>query len=347
MKNPYVLAFFTIAALASWFGLEEFTIRSYVALLFGFFAFQVLLNDLLESYLIKKLKAKYFNFLIAPGTAVHEASHALVAKATGCDITKVSFFNPSQKNGVLGFVEYMQPVDRFQSMRSLVIGLAPFFGCGIFLIALLNYLALEHPGMQQIGPDLVDVGDISAMASTITLILAKLYQQLLYVNLADPAMILILYLEFSFALGSAPSPQDISDSFNTMLKYKLEALSMVLFVISAILLIEYGPGLSDYGSIVSANAILAFKWTILLLMLSSAMLLIAIPLTLLITETVEIKGVYKILPAALFVAIYFAARQFLDVPVETILIASGFVYVLSLFVLRHQEYFLNERTTNF
>jgi hypothetical protein len=347
MKNPYVLAFFAIASLASWFGLEGFAVRSYMTLLFGLFAFQVLLNDLLESYLIKKLKSKYFNFLIAPGTVVHEASHALVAKATGCDITKVSFFNPSQRNGVLGFVEYMQPVDRFQSMRSLVIGLAPFFGCGIFLIALLNYLALEHPGMQQIGPDLVNVGDVGAIASTVMLLLTTLYQQLLYVNLADPAMILILYLEFSFALGSAPSPQDISDSFNTMLKYKLEALSMVLFVISAILLIEYGAALSDYGNIVSAHAILAFNWMILLLLISSAMLLIAIPLTLLITETAEIKGLYKALPAALFVAIYLGARQFLDVPVETILIASVFAYVLSLFVLRHSEYFLKERTTNF
>jgi len=344
MKNPYVILIFALSAVTSWYALEGFSVRNYVALIFGLFAFQVLLNDLLESYLIKKLKAKYFNFIIAPGTVVHEASHALVAKTAGCDITKISFFNPWQRNGVLGFVEYMQPADRFQPMRSLVIGLAPFFGCGIFLIAILNYLALEHPGMHPIGPELINVGDTNAILSTITLLLTKLYEQIIYVNLSDPAMIIVLYLEFSFALGSAPSPQDISDAFKSVLKYRLEGLSMVLFIISAILFIEYAPGLWSYGSVFSAYAVLGLKWMILVLLISSAMLLISIPTSLVITETAEIKSIYKAIPPLLFLLTYFAATKFLDTPVETVLLASLFVYGISLFILRHPEYFLSERT---
>ncbi len=343
MKNIHISLFFALLAAVCWYLLESFSIRNYVSLIFAFFALQVLLNDFLESYLVSNLKSKYFNLVIAPGTIVHEASHALMAKVTGCDITKISFFNFSQKGGVLGYVEYAQPADGHQSVRSLLIGIAPFFGCGIFLIAILNYLALTHPQLGLVGPGMVDISSADRILSTINLILTRFYDQLLFLDLSNPAILVLLYLEFSFALGSAPSPKDISGAFDSFLENKLEAFSIALFILSAILVIEYAPQLWEHGNQITEPALAGLKWIIFILMLSSAMLLAAMPVSYIISETAEIGGVLKIIPPMLFVLAYFLMTRFLDVRVEIVLLSSLIAYLLSLFVLRHPEYFIKGR----
>jgi hypothetical protein len=343
MKNAHIAAFFAVLSAVCWFLLQDFSVRNYVSLLFALFALQVILNDLLESYLVSKLKSKYFNLVIAPGTIVHEASHALVAKLTGCDITKISFFNYSKKNGgVLGFVEYAQPADGHQSIRSLLIGIAPFFGCGIFLIAILNYLALSNPELGLVGPSLVEIGDADKIISSINLILARFYEQLLFLDLSNPAILFLLYLEFSFALGSAPSPKDISGAFDSLLENKLEAFSIALFVLSAVLVIEYAPQLWDQGDKISQPALAGLKWIILILMISLVMLLVAMPLSYVISENAEIRGIVKVIPPLLFLLAYFLMTRFLEMSAEIVLLSSAVVYLVPLFVLRHPEYFLKD-----
>lgn len=341
MKNLHISLFFALLAAVCWYLLADFSVRNYVALLFAFFALQVLLNEILESYLVSNLKSKYFNMVIAPGTIVHEASHALMAKITGCDITKISFFSFSQKNGILGYVEYAQPADGHQSIRSLLIGIAPFFGCGIFLIAILNYLALSHPQMDLVSPALVDISSAENILSSINLILTRFYDQLLFLDLSNPAVLLLLYLEFSFALGSAPSPKDISGAFDSFLENKLEALSIALFVLSAILVVEYAPQLWEHADKITEPAMAGLKWMILILMISSAMLLAAMPVSYILSENAEIRGVLKIIPPLLFISAYFLMTRFLETRVEIVLLSSLVAYLLSLFVLRHQDYFIS------
>jgi len=344
MKNIYVVMLFLALAAVSWYALEDYTIRYYIPMILALFSCQILLNDVLEVRIISKLKARYFNLVIGPGTVVHELSHALAAKMTGCSITRISFFNPGKGGEVLGYVEYEQPADRLQPMRSIIIGLAPFFGCGLFLAAILNYLALQHPGMDLVKPEIVNVGDAGSIISTMKVILTRFYDQLIRLDLSDPVILLLLYLEFSFALGSAPSPKDISEAFASLMRHKLEAFSMALFLISAILIIEYGPQLSENGKFITGPAILALKWMILVLMISASMLLVSIPVSYLIVQTAQIPGVLKVIPPALFLLAYFFmtkyAVDYAEITTEVALLSSALVFLVSLVLLRNPQVFI-------
>lgn len=328
MKSRIIL-FFSFFALISWYLLPDSPLRNYIPLIPILFAFQIMLNDLLEMYLANRLKAKYLNLVIAPGTAIHEFSHALMAKITGCRIKKISFFSPNQN--VLGFVEYTQPVDGFQLYRNLLIGFAPFFGCGVFLIAIFNYLAQQNPDIAVINPGLVEIETLDAILPTLLSVLGKFFEQLVYLDLSNPVILLILYLEFSISLGSVPSSKDFEDSFSSIARFKLQTLGLILLLASIILLMGYIPEFS--------LMILVFKWMILLLMISSSFLLILIPLAYLAVNIMEVHGVYKIIPPLSFILIYFFMTE-INSPREVTLISSTLFSLASLFILRHSGFFI-------
>ena len=341
MKYRYIIAFFAISAILSYLLLSELSIQPYITLMFALFTVQLSLNYVLEKYLGSELRNKYFNMIIAPGTVIHEASHALVAKMLGCEITNISFFS-AKNSGVLGFVEYTQPADRVKGVRSLLISFAPFFGCGVFLIAILNFLALNYPGMEQIGPGLVEVGSLNQFINTLEQIIARLYGQLLYLDLTNPALLIVLYLEFSFALGSAPSLQDIAGASKSILEYRLEALSMALLVVSVLLIIEYGPILDPSFSTLSEAALLSMKWFTLVLMISTIMLFASVPLSYIFVETAEIKGPLKIVPLVVFFIVYVFLAKFLAVGAVVTVATSVGAYLLSLLLIKKPEYFIRE-----
>lgn len=343
MNTLITASSFTLLALAIWFIFNGYVIRNHLSIIFILLTLQIILNNLLESYLQKRLKMKYYHLIIAPGTIIHEASHALVAKASGCDITKTSLYNPNQRNGILGFIEYAQPVDRLQPLRNIGISFAPFFGCGFFLIALLNYLAINNPGMQPINPEIVDVNTIESTTSTITLLIKKLWQQIILLDLTNPYIVFALYLEYAFALGSAPSIRDIENAFKSLKENKIEALALMLFLISMILLTEYGPMMWEHGSKLSETVIYCLEWMLLILMISTSTLLAALPLSIIITETTEIRGPVKILPPLFSVLIYLFGKKYTDTPTETIIAASIFIYLTTLILLRHPEYFIEPK----
>lgn len=339
MKNSHTIIIFILLALISWYLFSEFSLRNYIFLIPLLFAIQILLNDLLESYLSRKLKAKYFSIVIAPGTIVHEISHAFAAKITGCRIKRISFFNPGQRSGVLGFVEYIQPRDRFHVIRNLLIGFAPFFGCGIFLITIFNYLAQQNPDINAINLGLVEIEDLNGILPTMISIIEKFYEQLIFLDLSNPIILLILYLEFSLSLGTAPSSKDFGDFFRSVAKYKLQTLSIILLIISIILLTEYAPG--KYG--ISYIMVLAFKWVVLILMISLSLLLISIPLAYIIINTTEIRGIYKVIPPLSFFLIYFSMTKILNSPREISLISSVILFLTSLFILRYPRFFIKPK----
>lgn len=343
MKNSYIIIFFILLGSILWYLPLEFSLRNYIFLIPLLFAIQILLNDYLELYLNKKLKSRYFNIIIAPGTIIHEISHALMAKITGCKITKISFFNLDNKTRFLGFVEYTQPRDRFQVIRNLLIGFSPFFGCGIFLIAIFNYLAQQNPDIGLIHPNLVEIEDINSILATVIMIIKKFYEQLVFLDLLNPIILLLLYLEFSFSFGSAPSSKDFKDSFHSILKNKLETFIILLLIIFIILLTEYASLFGEYGKIISYPVILTFKWIVLILMVSVSLLLISIPFSYIIIKNIEIRGIYKIIPLLSSLLVYLSMTKILNSYGEISFIFSAIFFFISLFILRYPRFFMKSK----
>ena len=77
-------------------------------------------------------------------------------------------------------------------------------------------------------------------------------------------------------------------------------------------------------------------------MISLVMLLVAMPLSYVISENAEIAGIIKAIPPLLFILLYFLMTRFIETSAEIVLLASAAVYLVSLFVLRHPEYFLKD-----
>jgi len=140
----------------------------------------------------------------------------------------------------------------------------------------------------------------------------------------------------------APSPKDISGAFASLLDNKLEALEIALFVISLILVVEYAPQLWGYGERISGPVLAGLKWVILILMISLVMLLVAVPLSYVISENAEISGPAKLVPPLIFVGAYYAMTRFIEAQAELVLLSSVVLYLVSLLVLRHPEYFLRD-----
>jgi hypothetical protein len=81
------------------------------------------------------------------GTPVHEASHWLVGKLCGLEITEVKLFSPDERTGVLGYVKYVVPELKPSQLHKVVgtflTGMAPLFGGT--LVILLAWVVLIHP----------------------------------------------------------------------------------------------------------------------------------------------------------------------------------------------------------
>ena len=187
-----IMLVFVFFGLLSWFALEDFEIRAYITLIPILFAIQISLNDALELHILKRFKGTFFNILIAPGTIAHELSHLIAATLTGCQINRINLFRLNSKTRTLGYVEYAQRRDEFELFRNILIGFAPFFGCGMFLILLLNLSSSIT------GEDLLAVGD------SVFTIPERFLSQFHYLD-SYPALFLIIYLQLCLGFGSAPS----------------------------------------------------------------------------------------------------------------------------------------------
>jgi len=132
-----MLAFLAVSW-ALWHLLDGYAYRLMFSAVLLLFAVQITLSDILEDILISKVgyRTRWFTLLIAPGTVLHEMCHLLAALATGCTVTKAAMFRPNPRTGVLGYVSYTQPADKWVVFREFIVGFAPFFGCGILLLAM-------------------------------------------------------------------------------------------------------------------------------------------------------------------------------------------------------------------
>lgn len=320
-SRTIIISAFVLLSLASWYFLSGFALREYVAAIPLLFSLQILMNDFIELYLMAKMDAGWFRLLIAPGTILHELSHAAAAKIMGCKVTGVSLFSFDAKKSTLGEVEYEQPQDSFAVVRSFVVGFAPFFGCGIVLIALLN-LTASYYSDQVLTPAAIDAGSFESMLDSIYLIGSLFYRQFSYLA-ADPVIPLLLYLQTCVGLGAAASSVDLKGSFSSLVEHPLGTATLLL-ASAAVFYLSEQPATSAY-------VLGFFGWVLFILLSSISLLLASIPILFAGATFVEVSWIKKLVSIAAAAIVYLVTKD--------IIICLG-VFLVVLALLRFSWVFI-------
>jgi len=125
--------------------------------IFGLSVAVAVLMKIINRFILRQLYSEYgrnsvviFTYLTAPGTVIHELSHALFCKIFEHDITGISLFNP-EPDGTLGYVEHAYNAKSFyQSAGNFFIGMAPIMILGSIVYLLTIWLVPDIiPPMMQ------------------------------------------------------------------------------------------------------------------------------------------------------------------------------------------------------
>jgi len=321
-----IILSFVLLGLVSWYLLEGFETRAYVALIPFLFAIQISLNDILESYVVGRLRRNTFNLVIAPGTVAHELSHLIAAMLTGCEIRKVRLFSPDSRTGSLGYVEYAPERDEFEFLRNLLVAFAPFFGCGILLILLLNVSSSVT------GENLLDFG-VMDLKDSFPIIIKNFLNQFSYLD-AYPAILLIVYLQLCLGLGSAPSSQDFRVSLRSLRRRWISVVLLLLVTVSLIIIGEYAHLLGDYGIQLSEAIRTGLRFSVVVLSISILFIVLSIPFVFAIIKFSEIKTNGKLISLIITLVALILTNS---------VMVSVCVFLLLLFLFRYQRLFLKPR----
>lgn len=316
----FTVTVFVLLSLVLWYLLDGMVLREYVAVLPLFFSLQILLNDFIEVYLLTRFGAGWFRFIVAPGTILHELSHAVAAKLVGCNIKSASLFS-LKSSGTLGSVVYEQPSDQFAVIRSFFVGFAPFFGCGIVFVALMN-LARSYYSVSPLSPHVIDLGSISLLLDSIYEIIFLFYQQFSYIDV-NPLMPLLLYFQICVGLGAAASSVDLKEAFSSMVKHPLGTLLLLLFFVLVFFLSE--------NPISSAYVVLVFRWIVFILLSSISLLIASIPLIFFGVIFVEVSLLSKIVVVLASIITYLLSAS---------VVLSLAVFAVFLLILRFSWLFI-------
>ncbi len=284
---------------------------------------QIFLNDLLEIYVISRLRRNMFNLLIAPGTVAHELSHLIAAMLTGCEIKRVNLFRPDSRTGSLGYVEYAPGRDEFEFLRNLIVAFAPFFGCGILLILLLNVSSAIT------GENLLDFG-IMDVENSFSMIIKNFLNQFNYLD-TYPALLLIIYLQLCLGFGSAPSSQDFRVSGRSLRRRWISVMLLLLVIISIVMIGEYAHLLGDYGIQLSGAVRTGLRFSVIVLSISILFIVLSIPFIVVLIKFSEIGVVGKIITLAVSLIALILTNS---------MVISVCVFLLLLLLIRYQRVFL-------
>lgn len=291
--RPISVGFFLILAAISWYALTGYAIRYYVSIILLLFGVQIFLSDLLELFLVYgfKLRRRWFNLLIAPGTIIHELSHMFTAIFTGATILEVSLFNFNPQRGVLGYVKYSQTRDKWLVFRDLLIAFSPFFGCGIIFL-ILDFI--QHPTTTLFS--LVDIAGAESI-----LVVSELFIRNFF---AAPTILafFLLYLKFCMALGSAPSSYDFKGILSSLFYHPISSLFLIIIGVSVLFLSESDLVLGYYH--ISDMIMVMFKAFTVILLASSLVLLVSLPLILFSIKLYELAQVERIIVVSAPLAAY-------------------------------------------
>ncbi|MFH1402855.1 MAG: hypothetical protein ABIH11_01135 [Candidatus Altiarchaeota archaeon] len=324
-----------------WAYLDGYYIRSYASFIPLLFAVQVLLSDLIEYYVLKRMRFGSYPFIVfmAPGTILHELSHFFAALFSGCYITGMSLFKPNPKTGMLGYVNYRTPLDKWIVLREFVIAFAPFFGCGSLMI-MLNYLQ---------GGDLVNVVNsvqlnvpedfIGAFIHTSSIMTSSF----LSMDYGSILSWIMLYLQMCFAVGAAPSSIDFKGSFKNLYTHPISTLFTLIILWLMLFFSEEPWNLAGVESNISWCVKALLWFTITVLLASSTLLLLMLPLAFLFSKMSEISGVYKLIPPALSSSTIALMHWHLGFQLKDSLTAGLLVLTASYIILRDPKSFVKSR----
>jgi len=329
-----LIAFFLLLSYGLWRLTEGFAVQQYVAAVPALLAVQIFLNDFLMLYLSYEVEVgrRWFSLLIAPGTILHELSHLVSALVTGCYITDVSLFKFNPRSGLLGYVGFTQPKDKWLVVRNFLVGFAPFIGCGIVLLAA-SYLI----GGGLSGFDLVRVDSYASVYASFLEMLSDYLEKIFTYVLPHPLLWAVVYVQFCVALGSAASTQDIKIFFTSLLRHPISTLFLVLLLYCGLQLSESETEILD----VSIQSIfLTLLSAVLFILLYSIMVLsCSLPVVYLGDKFLEIAFSERVITFGVSAAVYPLMSYLVELSVEQSVAASVFTFLGFLFAFKNKKLF--------
>ncbi|MBK9973427.1 MAG: hypothetical protein IPP14_01400 [Planctomycetes bacterium] len=217
------------------------TLAAFLNLFLGV-ALLILCTYGLRALWIRALPGKALAWLIAPGVAVHELSHAAGCLLTGAKIHSMVLFRSDGS----GEVRHGPP--KLKYVGDVIISLAPLLGCticlwllGVLLASPVNFYAVRAQGVQT--SQLAFLWDLAG------LVLRDLQLALETASLASWRTWLFLYFAMCFTLGMAPSRQDLKNGSVGILVVALVALVVHLVVDRLIRAQPDGPVFAFIGGL--------------------------------------------------------------------------------------------------
>jgi len=293
-QRSLLVAFMFLLSGLSYHLLGSFALRMLFASIPALLGVQLTLADTLESIIMSRVAGRKWWFIVflAPGTILHELSHLVAAIVTGCRIEKVSLFSPNPRTGVLGYVSYSRPKDKWLVFREFIVGFAPFFGCGLVLFSF-NILLGSQLSAMLYAPSPHDLPSYASFAGSVMSSMAGSASSL---PITSPYTWAFLYLQFCFGIGAAPSSVDFSGAFSSLRKNVFSAL-LFAATLSAIVYMSDGRyALWGYEADLADWIGYAAGFTAIVLLLSNILLAFAIPLSYVALKMMDIRGIAKTIP---------------------------------------------------
>lgn len=152
---------------------------------------------------VKALPASWLAWIIAPGVAVHELSHALACMLTGAKVHSVVLFRADGS----GEVRHGPPKLRY--VGNLIIGLAPLIGGSLCLLVL--GLLLKAPVNPVRATGGVQPDQLRFLLDLAGLVIDDLRLYLHASSWTDLRTYVFLYFAMCFGLTMAPSGKDLKN----------------------------------------------------------------------------------------------------------------------------------------
>ncbi len=175
----------------------------------AFFIWMIIL--ILLSFLVDYLLARIFTagshkFIVRLGVIVHELSHAIACLITNTKISEIKLF---EETG--GHVTH----EKRNPIIMAIIGMAPLFGCSLFLLLLVWLFNFAGVEFLFFGKSLGDTLNFVSTFRNFFVVIADIFWINIYVNFGVVTVffIIFLYLVGSVAATIAPSGTDLKHAF--------------------------------------------------------------------------------------------------------------------------------------
>ena len=158
----------------------------------------------LRALWVRAVPPRVLAYMIAPGVAVHELSHALACVLTGAKVHSMVLFRSDGS----GEVKHGPP--KLKYVGDVAISLAPLLGCTLCLL-LLGMLLRAPVNFYSVKAEGVHANQLMFAASLATLVWDDMVLFFKASALLDWRTWVFLYFAMCFTLGMAPSRQDLKN----------------------------------------------------------------------------------------------------------------------------------------